>query len=657
MDSLLDLSQVTNLALSLNNLEETRRRNDIAEQNSVSEQGRLKVMQDRLAVDQEQAKQQHFAKMVDFSKDPRIRSNPDLENQVFAKIGEFAGMPAFTDPETLNRGRESIRKTFLAMQSNDAEEAKNGLTELAVSASPDDLKKMVDSLKDYQAVHQNIENVAMMRELNQARFEQLHDKQAKVNAGHIAYTDTAQEFSTALKGTDSKEFAQAMKFAESFKAKGSTSVSKNIAALYGDGAIGKFTGPEIGQVGEYATAKASRYLDVANAAQQGLDLLEHGGELPKGVTKADLRERVLVGKQISSAYNTLATWAQDPFDATKLKDARSAFKIVESQRKSMDQLKESTQNEAVKIRQDAQSFRESEAYQKHLQFQRKTTAQNEFLAWMGNYSGQPTDKEAMKEAARIGMAYEVPAEDVWQAIKNPNKAGVEVTTNVDTGKIDTDLGKNMTDHIAKVIDKTYAQANSAVETLDGVDRIRQSIASGNITLGPGATLRNAANQISQLMGIGGKDNDERLANTRNAMRALAQFTLKARTSLRGEGQITEGEQAVLAKAESGDLDSFTMPDLKAFLDVTERAARAKYGEHQKMLGKARKNKGSAHLAEFYEMDPLPEAKKSQPTKGKAIPQKSTGAKLDALPSGAKQIGTSGGRPVFETPDGKRWIGE
>ena len=76
-----------------------------------------------------------------------------------------------------------------------------------------------------------------------------------------------------------------------------------------------------------------------------------------------------------------------------------------------------------------------------------------------------------------------------------------------------------------------------------------------------------------------------------------------------------------------------------------------------MLGKARKNKGSAHLAEFYEMDPLPEAKKSQPTKGKAIPQKSTGAKLDALPSGAKQIGTSGGRPVFETPDGKRWIGE
>ena len=232
MDSLFDMGGMANLALSINNLEETRRRNDIAEQNSVSEQGRLKVMQDRLAVDQAQAQQQHFASLLKLSDDPRVRSNPDLENAVFSKIGEVSGFPQFQDPETFARGRETMRKTFRAMQSNDPDAAKDGLTELAVVASPEDFKKIVDSVKNFQDVRKNIEDVGLMRELQGARLEKLHDEQSKINAGHIPYTDAAQQFSTILNGTDSKEFAQAMKFAESFKAKGSP-VSKNIAALYG----------------------------------------------------------------------------------------------------------------------------------------------------------------------------------------------------------------------------------------------------------------------------------------------------------------------------------------------------------------------------------------------------------------------------------------
>ena len=35
--------------------------------------------------------------------------------------------------------------------------------------------------------------------------------------------------------------------------------------------------------------------------------------------------------------------------------------------------------------------------------------------------------------------------------------------------------------------------------------------------------------------------------------------------------------------------------------------------------------------------------------------KPTGGQLPSLPAGAKQIGTSGGKPVYETPDGKRFI--
>jgi hypothetical protein len=631
---LFDFGKVAQMGLAVGNLEETQRRNDISETNSVTEQGRLKVMQDRLAADQQQNMTAHFTQLMKLSDDPRVRANPDLEDAVFSKIGEVSGFPQFQDKETLSRGRESLRKTFKAMQSNDPQTAKDGLVELAISASPEDFKKFVDSTSKFQDMQQTMENVGLMREINQAQFEKLHDSQSRVNAGQIPYTDAAQSFSQALKGTDSKEFAQAMKFADSFKAKGGP-VNKNIAALYSDGGLQKFTGVEVSQIGEMATGKASRYLDVANQSQQALDLLEHGGEIPPGVTKADLRHRVTVGRQVSEAYTTLATWANDPFDATKLKEAKAAFKTVENERKNMEKLNSTNQAEAISIRQNAQTFKESEAYQKHLQTQNKTQAQNEFLAWVGNYPGQATDKEAMREAARIGAAYNTPAEDVWNAIKNPNKPLVENKTTVINDMSDKELGKNMTDHIAKVIDKSYAQATSAVETLDGVERIRKAMESGNIILGPGATVRYAASQVAQLMGVGGKNEEERLANTRNAMRALAQFTLKARTTLRGEGQITEGEQAVLAKAESGEIESFTQPDLKAFLTVTDRLARRSYDNHQKMLEKAKKNKGSEHLAQFYEMDPLPPPGKTAPSKDRV---ETYGKREDGSPKGAGYFG-------------------
>lgn len=183
------VTKLGNLGVAMDNVDETRRRNDIAETNSISEQGRLKVMQDRLAAEQQQNTTQHFTQLMKLSDDPRVRSNPDLEDAVFSKIGEVAGFPQFQDKETMNRGRESLRKTFKAMQSNDPQTAKDGLVELAISASPEDFKKFVDSTSKFQDMQQTMENVGLMREIKQAQFEKLHDSQSRVNAGQIPYAD------------------------------------------------------------------------------------------------------------------------------------------------------------------------------------------------------------------------------------------------------------------------------------------------------------------------------------------------------------------------------------------------------------------------------------------------------------------------------------
>lgn len=481
MAGLFDFGKVANLALSMDNLEETRRRNDIAQTNSESEQGRLDVMRQRLEVDQRQADQQHFAQLLKFSDDPMVRGNPDLQNQVYQQMGKISGMPAFEDPQTLNYGRQQFKKVLQAMNSGDPQMAQEGLGELFMFASPEDASKIVGSMDKFQGMQQNAENLRLTRELKQAQVEKLQANASRLNAGQIPYTTSSQDFMRALDGTEKPGFAQAMKFADSFKAKGAN-VNKNIAALYSkDGDVSRFAGKEISQIGEMANAKASKYLDVANQSQEALDLLERGGELPQGVTKADLRNRVVVGRQVSEAYSTLAEWANDPFDATKLKAARSASKLMESQRKSMESLSASNQADAIDLRRQALDIKSSVEYQKYQQQQGETNAQNEFLDWKAKHPNLSMDHpETQQQVADIAKAYNTPAENVWKAVREPKKALVENNVNMTQEKAESKkVGEGFGDQFMDIM-KADVKAQGKLARLDRMQELSKGFETGGL---------------------------------------------------------------------------------------------------------------------------------------------------------------------------------
>lgn len=54
--------------------------------------------------------------------------------------------------------------------------------------------------------------------------------------------------------------------------------------------------------------------------------------------------------------------------------------------------------------------------------------------------------------------------------------------------------------------------------------------------------------------------------------------------------------------------------------------------------------------------PKPATPSTSPSASPAAAPKPAASAVPSLPAGAKQIGTSGGKPVYETPDGKRFIG-
>ena len=156
--------------------------------------------------------------------------------------------------------------------------------------------------------------------------------------------------------------------------------------------------------------------------------------------------------------------------------------------------------------------------------------------------------------------------------------------------------------------ESRASALGALETVDAVGRIGQAIEKGVVTLGPLATVRNKTDQIALLLGVGGQTTAERLVNTRSTIRGLAQFAVSARKALKGQGQVSDFEGKLWMRAEAGEIDDMTLPELKSFVAVTNRLARRQYQMHQENLKKMRGRKDLEGVAPFYDVPELPAGK-------------------------------------------------
>lgn len=180
--------------------------------------------------------------------------------------------------------------------------------------------------------------------------------------------------------------------------------------------------------------------------------------------------------------------------------------------------------------------------------------------------------------------------------------------NVDV-KVNTKTGESLAGQVGNIATEGRATASGAIGIVDTVGRVRSALEGGNINLGPGATIRNKADQVAEILGVGGESTAERLVNTRNTIRGLAQFTVGARKSLKGQGQVSDYEGKLLTRAESGEIDDFTVPELKDFLKVTEKLARQAHKEHKRIIGVMSNSKDESvrGLVDYFDVPDMPEA--------------------------------------------------
>jgi hypothetical protein len=180
--------------------------------------------------------------------------------------------------------------------------------------------------------------------------------------------------------------------------------------------------------------------------------------------------------------------------------------------------------------------------------------------------------------------------------RDRKKAGAtNVSMSVNTEKsllndIASGLGKNL------VTARDGAQA--ALGTINTVSRLTEALDSGKVLAGPTSNFRQFGLQIGNVLGVSGKDANERMVNTRQAIQSLAQLELDAAQQMKGQGQITEAERDIIRRAAAGDIEKMTVPELRTLATTLDKTARAKIQGYNTQVQPLLKNPNAAPLAPF-----------------------------------------------------------
>jgi hypothetical protein len=192
-------------------------------------------------------------------------------------------------------------------------------------------------------------------------------------------------------------------------------------------------------------------------------------------------------------------------------------------------------------------------------------------------------------------------------------------------KVDTKLGDSVAQQVGPMMKESYETATGARQQIGTADQLIKAIDSGKVIAGPGADVRLKLAQIGSSLGITGKDTEEQIANTRAAIQGLAQSTVAARASLKGQGQVSDYEGRLLQKAASGEVSDLTPQEIRQIALVNKRLAAQQVTLHNARVSKLKGNPTTAPLADFYEAIPLtgdPQAAPASPSAPSALPSMS-----------------------------------
>jgi hypothetical protein len=196
----------------------------------------------------------------------------------------------------------------------------------------------------------------------------------------------------------------------------------------------------------------------------------------------------------------------------------------------------------------------------------------------------------------VGQGYKGTFEQFQTAQKRAGASNTNISVNTEKSLLNDIAGG-----LGKGITEEKGRAQAAVSTISTVNRLMDALDSGKVMAGPATSFRQYGLQVGNVLGVTGKDAQEKLLNTRQAVQSLAQLELDAAQQMKGQGQITEAERSIIRRAASGDIDGMTTGELRLLGGVLDRSARAKIQGYNTQVKPLKSNPNAAALAPFLDV--------------------------------------------------------
>ena len=220
-----------------------------------------------------------------------------------------------------------------------------------------------------------------------------------------------------------------------------------------------------------------------------------------------------------------------------------------------------------------------------------------YLDTLGHLAGLPDDFQYEMKDSMLILS---PRTQVQEA-KNTRaeKSGVRVNVNTGDKVFDTAVGKAAGESFGN----DYKAAKAAQESLvTTIEPLKKAIDSGKVILGPGANARLFLLRGGSAIGVTGKNDDEVLASTRQAISGLAKVSIQTAALLKGQGQITEKERQLIEDAASGKIENLSPAELKALVDALYKTARYKIKQHGQNMDRMKNQPGLENVLPMMRID-------------------------------------------------------
>lgn len=169
------------------------------------------------------------------------------------------------------------------------------------------------------------------------------------------------------------------------------------------------------------------------------------------------------------------------------------------------------------------------------------------------------------------------------------------------------MGEGLASQVGPMMRDSASASEAAGKQIDAANKITNALDQNKMFAGTGANIQLGAAQLASSLGVGGKDNEERIANTRVTLQNLAQLTLQGRQQMKGQGAITESESKLAERAVSGDI-TLTPGEIRILANAAKRSGGYAQSEHSRKLSVIQKTPSLAEIAPFYDVQNIqPEA--------------------------------------------------